>query len=113
MNFGGGSAIPYLFKRGGNISGDYKYTGSTKIKMENSADIEMATDESRLQQSTDQQNYLCFKANQTYINKDLFVNGNIHTNGDLNVTGHITANAVTDLAARVTNIEKYLGLPTS
>ena len=81
MNFGSTRVNPYLFQSGGRISGDYSYQGTTKIRMTDTADIELALEEARIQQAGDILNYLCFKNGQIYISKDLVVAGTIHAGG--------------------------------
>ena len=90
----------YMYKKGGDIEGDYKFKKGTKVSMKDDADIELAPEESRLQQIDDENNYLCFRQGETYINLDLDVGGNIHAAqldvdglniaGDLNVPGKLT-----------------------
>jgi hypothetical protein len=81
MNFGSTRVNPYLFQSGGRISGDYSYQGTTKIRMTDTADIELAKEEARIQQAGDILNYICFKDNQLWISKNLNVVGTI-TAGD-------------------------------
>jgi len=67
---------PYLYQGGGNIHGDYTFQDANVV-MEREADIELADDSNRLQQKTDKENYLCFKPDRTYINKNLEVIGDV------------------------------------
>ena len=84
MNIERQQANPYLYRTGGNISGDYNFKKGTKVSMQDDADIELAPEESRLQMKSDTNNYLCFRDGETYINLDLEVGGSIHANA-LNV----------------------------
>ena len=83
MNIGSQSVNPYLYTLGGNIVGDYMYLGATKIRMKNTADIEMALEECRLQLDSDRENYLCFKDDKIYINKGLEVKGDLDVDGSV------------------------------
>ena len=98
---------PYLFRKGGQIEGDYKFQKGTKVSMEDDADIEMEAEEARLQMRTDADNYLCFRDNETYINKDLEVGGHIRASAldvdtidlgeNLEVKGNLTVEGNTDV----------------
>ena len=103
---------PYLFKKGGDIDGDYKFHRGTKVSMKDDADIELAEEESRLQMISDANNYLCFREGEIYINLDLDVGGSIHAaeldvdglniGGDLHVPGHLTVGDDSTFAKKVT-----------
>ena len=55
------------YRRGGPISGDYRFIGT--------ADIELANENTRLQSRPEPDNYLCFKPGLTFISKSLEVAG--------------------------------------
>lgn len=81
--------------------GDYLYVGDTKIRMKNTADIELAKEEARIQQQDDNDNYLCFKDGRLFVSKNLEVGGtvtihNIDTD-DLHVKGQLTVDGGTIL----------------
>ena len=89
MQFGRAHVNPYLYQHGGRIDGDYMYIGSTKIRMKNTADIELAIEEARIQQEGDEENYLCFQPDLLYIAKALKVHQSALVEGDLQVGGAI------------------------
>ena len=89
MQFGRAHVNPYLYQHGGRIDGDYMYIGSTKIRMKNTADIELAIEEARIQQEGDEENYLCFQPDLLYIAKALKVHQSALVEGDLQVGGTI------------------------
>ena len=105
MRFGGNRVNPYLYRQGGNIVGDYMYLGNTKIRMKNTADIELAKEEARVQQAEDNDNYICFQDGRLFVSKDLEVAGTIHghstTTDDLHVHGQLEVDGGTILHGAV------------
>lgn len=95
MQIGQRHVNPYLFRLGGRIVGDYMFLNDRKIRMTNSADIELALEEARIQQEGDKDNFICFKEGETFVSKDLEVAGKtkIHDaeiENDLHIKGDLT-----------------------
>ena len=95
MQIGGKHVSPFLYRNGGRIVGDYMFLGDKKIRMTNTADIELALEEARIQQEGDKDNFICFREGETFVSKDLEVAGKtkIHDaeiENDLHIKGDLT-----------------------
>ena len=104
---------PYKFEQGGDIGGDYNFKKGTKVSMQDDADIELQAEEARLQMRTDENNYLCFREGETFINLDLEVGGSIRATAldvdrldigeDIHAKGNVTVDGDTTLQTITTH----------
>ena len=67
MQFGGTTTDPFLFEAGGTISGDYEFSESAGIKLEQT--------DGKISDASDADNHLSFKPNMAEFNKGLTVVG--------------------------------------
>ena len=67
MQFGGSSTDPFLFETGGTISGDYEFSGTAGIKLQQTT--------GKISDASDADNHLSFKTNVVEVNKGLTVVG--------------------------------------